>query len=150
MLRERVDGSRLCTLGHTSGRWPDVEDVIIATAGQIPAIRRPRQATDLLRMTCHRAHVVVGHAHVVLVDIAATTSTAKFTKSIMSTLSKLNEHEPVNQLFTYTIPSQYCGFAIRHSPGQYKRVPCQSTNTRSMTCHDPHSLHLHHIPDLQP
>ena len=66
VLRERVYGLRL---GHV-GR-PDVEQVVVAPAGQMPAVCWPLEAAHLLRVSGQRGHVVVGHAHVVVVDVAA-------------------------------------------------------------------------------
>ena len=44
--------------------WPDVEDVVIAARGQVAAVRRPGEATDLLTVGLDTGHAVGGNPHI--------------------------------------------------------------------------------------
>jgi hypothetical protein len=54
----------------TEGRVPDVEHVVVAAAGEVASVGGPREAAHLLRVTGQCGHVVICHAHVVVVDLA--------------------------------------------------------------------------------
>lgn len=56
---------------------PNVQDVIVASAGQVSAVRWPLQPADLLGVTAQGGHVVIRHPNVVVVDEAAPWSTAQ-------------------------------------------------------------------------
>lgn len=64
VLAERVQGGGLASRNSI----PDVENVVVTPAGEVPSTRRPLETTDLLCVRSERGHVVPLNAHVMVMD----------------------------------------------------------------------------------
>ena len=73
---------------------PNVQQIIVSTASQVLAIRRPLQAADFLLVCCEWTNVVICHSYVVMVNEA----TSRTTTTIMHT------HHPLHSIM-YKQPS---------------------------------------------
>lgn len=76
-----LDGSSmigLCKLGCSCGsRVPNVDQVIVAAAGQLCSVSSPGQSTDLVRVLQQLGHFVVGKADVVVPDASVAAARAQ-------------------------------------------------------------------------
>ena len=64
---------------------PDVEEVIITTAGEVTAIWWPLESADLLRVTSEWTDEMLGYSHIVMVD----TTTSRTTTTDKIILAKI-------------------------------------------------------------
>lgn len=82
MVCEGVEGDGLVRHGAV----PDIEEVVVATGGEVPSIRGPAKATHLLTVIGQRPHVVLCHTDVMVMDGTGPRSTAQHN----STLNEMN------------------------------------------------------------